>query len=667
MTSADGRRRLQILRRNADPVISSSATPAGVLAIPLSARPYLGRGLDPGLFDVQALAGRARVPVRLTLRAAARPVPGVTVTSTAAGVQHGYLDRDGARAFGAALAAQYRAGRADRWADAGILAGVGSMALDGPATPVARPAFPMHTVSVKVLDAAGALEPFAFVELMDLDDGHRYATYVAVTGASTRLSLPTGHYWASTLVDGDRRRPEQRLVIKEGITINASGQSIVLDARTAASTPLALRRPAGLRTISQDVDLSRTDARGSTSYGFGLSSVGMDLPLRLTPVPQVTLGRQVLAASWSLEPRGSAVPTVWAAAFASPAVLRDQSHRLDPRATAHVSAAIAVDGSTSVSHLSMPAFAGLGFVSGSFVDRSAPLILVQHLSAAPDVSWLESHLVWRPDGSLFPDELDDTAHSYRAGDARTVRWMSGPLVAGAPTTEPAPDVSGRTTCQNCRSVTALTSVLDPVTDSTPGHHGTPALPLGRSVVRFAVYRDGTLLGGGDDAVGAQVSVPAAAGRFRIVSDVTRLGAELSTATHTELAFTSSAGSGVRLPDDSCGHLAGPCRALPLLVAHLGYPVSMTGTLAHGSRPVVLDVAHGPGAAAIPVRRATLELRWPGAAWTRVPLQLLGDGRFCGRLALPAGHAGQRPDLRWTAADTAGSTLSQTVLSAFTVS
>ncbi|MEP7026375.1 MAG: hypothetical protein ABJB47_21735 [Actinomycetota bacterium] len=63
--------------------------------VPAAALPYLGRGLDPSLFQVSALRRQekgGRLPVRVTYHGAGRPwLPGVTITRAAAGSATGFL------------------------------------------------------------------------------------------------------------------------------------------------------------------------------------------------------------------------------------------------------------------------------------------------------------------------------------------------------------------------------------------------------------------------------------------------------------------------------------------------------------------------------------------------------------------------------------------------
>jgi hypothetical protein len=85
--------------------------------IPADALPYLGRGLDPSLFDVpQLLRAEAcgRLPLRITFSGRPPALPGVTVARTGPGPAQGYLTSSSARSFGLALTRQFRRDPAHR-------------------------------------------------------------------------------------------------------------------------------------------------------------------------------------------------------------------------------------------------------------------------------------------------------------------------------------------------------------------------------------------------------------------------------------------------------------------------------------------------------------------------------------------------------------------------
>jgi hypothetical protein len=108
--------------------------------VPATALPYLGRGLDLSLFDVQALLKAekdGRIPVRLSSQGARRAVPGVQAAATAGS----YLDATSAKEFGAALARQFAEDRAaGSYGAKGLFASKMTISLAGAApTPVKPP------------------------------------------------------------------------------------------------------------------------------------------------------------------------------------------------------------------------------------------------------------------------------------------------------------------------------------------------------------------------------------------------------------------------------------------------------------------------------------------------------------------------------------------------
>ena len=89
------------------------------LVVPAVALPYLGRGLDPSLFNLTALQRAERngqLPVRIAYRGQRPALAGVQLTSAAAGKATGYLTLAAAKRFGAEL---LRLNRADRPAGTG--------------------------------------------------------------------------------------------------------------------------------------------------------------------------------------------------------------------------------------------------------------------------------------------------------------------------------------------------------------------------------------------------------------------------------------------------------------------------------------------------------------------------------------------------------------------
>src|SRR5216683_4267543 len=113
--------------------------------LPVTAMPFVGRGLDPGLFEPAALAkaeSRGRLPVRVGYSGTVPALPGVRITTSGNGTAAGYLTAAGARRFGAALARQYATDHArGSYGRDGLFGGGVDIALAGEPAPVPVPAF----------------------------------------------------------------------------------------------------------------------------------------------------------------------------------------------------------------------------------------------------------------------------------------------------------------------------------------------------------------------------------------------------------------------------------------------------------------------------------------------------------------------------------------------
>ena len=140
--------------------ILTMGQPGHLSEVPADALPFLGRGLDPGLFSVAALQRAehaGRLPVRVSYRGQVPSLPGVTITRAAAGTAEGFVTARSAPRFGAALHRQYLADH-DRaaYGTDGLFGHGVSIALAGAATPEpVRPRFAMRTITIHATSLAG--------------------------------------------------------------------------------------------------------------------------------------------------------------------------------------------------------------------------------------------------------------------------------------------------------------------------------------------------------------------------------------------------------------------------------------------------------------------------------------------------------------------------------
>ena len=101
--------------RGIGPTLATMTLGGRTYVIPADALPYLGRGLDPGLFDIASLlrdqAG-GRLPVEVRYAGRVPSLPGISITVAHRGIARGYLTAASAKRFGAALARQFAADHA---------------------------------------------------------------------------------------------------------------------------------------------------------------------------------------------------------------------------------------------------------------------------------------------------------------------------------------------------------------------------------------------------------------------------------------------------------------------------------------------------------------------------------------------------------------------------
>lgn len=219
--------------------------------IPAAAVPFLGRGLDPGLFSAGGLLREergGRVPVRVAYRGRRPALPGVTLTRARGGVAAAYLTASSARVFGAALARQFAADHSrGSYGRDGMFAGGVLLSLAGTAPSHGRraavlvqatpPRYVLHTLTVTGTDLAGGPDTGGFVMVTNADNSSRFFEGATFHHGTVKMSVPAGHHWAAgVFTDATHKggRPTQRMVILPQFTV-AKDATVGVDERTATS------------------------------------------------------------------------------------------------------------------------------------------------------------------------------------------------------------------------------------------------------------------------------------------------------------------------------------------------------------------------------------------------------------------------------------------------
>jgi hypothetical protein len=304
------------------PVVALTAVSCSQsLKIPEEALPYVGRGLDPSLFEVAALEHAERggvLPVRLSYRGPVPAVPGVTVTRSGGGTAAGYLTAASARAFGGALRRQFVAdrGRGSYGTD-GLFAHGLSIALAGTHAPArATPQFPMGTLTVVGKDLAGKPDTGDTVLVFNLDNCNKLDLGSSVNTfyhGTAKFSVPQGHYWAAALFTG-RLMILPQFSVGRATTVHISGR--------APSSKITVKTPRPAELLNAAFSLLRSN-NGFTEGVQWQNSVNPSLNQPVMSVGLVrhrpSIGRLHASTQATLvSPTGPGIPYAYQLDFPAP-------------------------------------------------------------------------------------------------------------------------------------------------------------------------------------------------------------------------------------------------------------------------------------------------------------------------------------------------------------
>jgi hypothetical protein len=445
--------------------------------IPGSARHYLGRYLDPSLFDVDRIAAAHlgdRLPVRLRYTGSAPALPGVTITSAAGGVATGYLTPASARTFGRALARQALADANAGWpATSALFAGVTSLAADVPASPVFTPAFPMVTLIIHAIGHDGLPVQNGFGILMNADDARKSAIFFLIIDGEARVSVPLGNYIGATEEDvfSDDGAITSRIALAVDYPVTAHLQTLTFDTRLATVSPsVTAPRPAVAADLELEIDVA--DAAGFGGFGFGFGIPPDQGRVLLPPTAPPAIGSLTQSTAWTLvDPSTAGGRYTYGSAYAFNGIPARHRHRIPSKGLASVRATYHADRAVRVgAAVRLPLLPGAFGAAGFFLPVPMPLQRTEFLDY--------------PAGTLVLDTAvqDWTAFDPGSWTPRRTSWIQatrGPR-DGSPTRSPprcpSPTRPTRPPCAGpagrrpicwCSSCRRTTSGRTPVRSSPP--------------------------------------------------------------------------------------------------------------------------------------------------------------------------------------------------------
>lgn len=649
--------------------------------IPAEAQPYLGHLLDPSLFDVSALVrdglvGTARIPVTLTYTAGGTPIapPGITLTHSTGASATGYLTSSSSSDFAAALrrqiGADVAAGRpAGTTAPA---AGLSGIALDAATSPILTPQYALYPLRITATDNAGAPADNLDVTLINTDSVGKQQSEVPIDNGVGQVEVPAGHYSAiADFADFDAsgNPTAVRQVTVQDFTVQAAPSPTVLSiSETSATTPVTVSVPSGatLRTLA--VYEARGDATGGTGEN-GLVAVGLPVYVAPTAAPMVGTSHFVIGGSATATATHSQYDVAFPTNTGIPAA---ESYVIHPAELATVRQRLFADPTDSGNDVVLARLQDpkLPEVAASFSRWAAPDVLTHYFGTEDGGTWQQ--FVSAPNFSRW----SDSSMSFAAGHEYAQNWGQGPL-----TIDVGSHYDGQQSCYACTSDGFLLLQPNWGGDSTPGHTGFGGNDLVAND-SVTLYRNGTELPTNPrDAYIALADIPRTLTTYRVVFDHTAqagAGYSQSLDTHTDLSFNYAPTSDPRQelpPQDTCFDLrqtvtGAACQILPILSVNYQLATDLTNTSRSPVQRLALTIGHvsyDGHSAHSPITSARLAISFTnGTSWHSVPL-LGAFGHYLAVWANPhVSSATPGPELKVTASDAAGDTITQTVSSAYTI-
>jgi hypothetical protein len=656
--------------------------------IPADAVPYLGRGLDPGLFDLNVLQRAeavGRLPVRVTFRGRSPSLPGVTITGSGRATAEGYLTVSSARAFGAALRQQFRTDHGgDSYGSDGLFAGGVGIAVAGapltPAKPV-RPDFAMHTLTVTGTDLSGRPDNGDGAWVFNADNlaifSDPFERFNPFYHGVAKFSVPTGHYWVIGDFEGFTSNGASGLTHLDVLpTVTVSRNTAVNVTANAATSEvtMATSRPAVPRAVKFAVVLG--DRRGLTQ-----SIVWWDFPghVWVNPVarrPAVGTLQAFASELLTPSPQSAGNSYVYNLDFRDRAgIIPPQHYLVQPSSLAAVTERYYQDVRLTGLWQTIggyPAELGVGFVVGPL---PLPGVQVQYFSAAPGLLWNSSYYTFG--GDWTGGQQDDAWRVLSPGQQQIVDWNRYPL-------HPQPDFIADLTGGELfpvipsaiRTGDMLRLTTIPFSDNRPGHLGSTA--TGTSVtVAYEVDQNGVRIARGDGSNGIPpVTLSKRPSLIRFTLDAARQGPSylLSASSQTVWTWRSGPQPDATVPPPwycsvvlTGGQFQFLRRCAVQSMMTLNYQVhglALNGTVPPGPQLIGLHAGHIQLAPATRITGAAAQVSCDdGKTWQRAAVSSSGGRNFRITFGAPGGCD---LTLRVSAADAAGSSITETITRAYKI-
>jgi hypothetical protein len=659
-----------------------------VMEIPTDALPYLGQGLSLGLFEVSALEkaeSSGRLPVRLTFTGRRPAIPGLKVTRSSAGAASGYLTAASAKKFGAALQRQFRADHSRGRVDSNGLFGHNvSISLAGsPATAGPTPAFQQHTLTVDARALNGKPDTNDVVLVGSADRVSRFNVAEGNVNTffhgSTKFSVPSGHYFAlAVFFNFTKTSAALRMVVVPQFTVAGKTTTVHVAAKSASSEITA---STPLKTVNQltTFELVRGEAHGGP-FAISQSVSGISAWVNLT-TRKPTVGTLRSFSSLTLTSPAHVSPTyAYNLDFPGPAGTIPAQHFVVTDATVATVAERYYQDRRAAG--GWTAFGGtLTQLDGGSISLILPVTMpttqTQFFSAGPSIFW--SNETFNSENT-FAGGDDDALRVYAPGEHETQDWNRYPL-------HPAPNVllpgTTRVTLQEpsaFRQGNTLFLGTTPFTDNTFGHFGAGFFGDGNARVtgRYLIDQNGKKIAAGNAVNGIPgIKLSAKPSTVKFVLNAARSSAffRLSPSSQTTWTWKSARDTSAQVPAGWFCTFGFKKNQLVIIrkcavqsMMTLNYQVqgmSLGGLTQPGAQVLDLTAGHIQLVAPAAITGATAQVSYnDGDSWQPATVTAGAGGSFQIGYNAPAGVD---VSLRVSATDSAGSSITETILRAYGVS
>jgi hypothetical protein len=679
VTSSHGHTTAQLVPAAGSGPAETYQQPGGdQFVVPAVAEPYLGRQLDPSLFDISALlrdglATGARIPVSVTFATGVNPSapPGITLTSVSGQSASGYLTPASTASFSAGLRASIGADiKAGRAAGTGALFGgvTGVHLAVGTTISAVSPRYPMHDVQVDETDTAGKPIAAASVLFSDLDNLEAGYGYIPVDNGVGRVALPAGHYLATSLVfdfDASGNFTAIHWITDDEVIVPASGTvPTVKLSEAAATSAITVSTPRPATGVGLNVTLYDSDGAGHFS---STGILGFTTATYVNAVAKPPVGWVRLQVSWSGVGPATGPAYRYDVSFSADNVPADETYVVRPSQVATVKQSYYADPTggtngilfnTAYDQTVNEVLAGGGFLFTAGSAQTMPATVTDYIGTADTGEW--GQVVLSPN-QIF---VNADVRTFTGGQDTAISWLHGPLapVIGQHT--------GPSFCEVCTAGASLILGFAEVGDSAPDHSGTIFAAANDN---FTLYRNGAVVfsGAGDGVEADGINTGPATYRAVYTRDVSgATGVSQSAYVLTDLTVSSA--TSVALPgEDGCyGQSAtAPCRLLPALYLNYRLDTDLTNT---SSQPVELlqlgvsHVAFDSAESHAAITSAAVSVSFDsGKTWQRATM-IGSGGQYVAAWDNPASAKGTSPEIKVSATDAVGGRITQTIVDAYTI-